>query len=197
MTKRFNTRFREKVNRLTPASIDEIRSFLETHQENRTFNIARDIVRIIANTGVSGRELANLKITDVDFEGGWIVIHQRTVYGPHRRLPIRQKTTAAIRSLHAVNPQSIYVLGDHPRTRFDQTIRALRGSPGFNRGRLWLHSVRMSFVHRLMSARIPNDIVKYCLGNQSSFSCLSGLLLTDKQKFEIIQRSVDRFLEEL
>jgi integrase len=197
MTVRFNTQYWGKLKHLNPASTEDILSFLKAHHDTRSSQVAQNLVRVVANTGLRYRELENLKLSDVDFEKGWVVVHQQSRHGPHRWLPIRQKTATAVQSLHALNPQSIYVLGDHPHTRFDQTIRTLRRTPRLRRGDVWLHGFRANFIHRLMSVRITNDIVRYCLGYQSLDTCLHGLSLTDEQKLQVIRRSVERFLDEL
>jgi integrase len=197
MTVRFNTQYWGKLKHLNPATTEEIRSFLGARYDTRSAQVAQSLARIVANTGLRRRELTDLKISDVDFDKGWIVVQQQSVHGPCRWLPIRQKTNMAIRLLHTLNPHSIYVLGEHPRTRFDQTLRTLRRTPQLKRGRLWLHVFRANFIYRLMSVRITNDIVRYCLGHQSLDTCLYGLSLTHEQKLLVIRRSVERFLDEL
>jgi integrase len=196
---RYNTKFRMQIKRMNPASTAEIQEVITDCAGNSDLQIMGDLVRVIANTGLHNGELRSLQISDIDTGGNWFTVSgTRRKNGGKRVLPIRAKTLAALISLHKLNPQSVFVLGDSPRTRFDNAIRKLKtAAPQFARRRLWFYSVRSNFEHRLMSAGIPSGVVKYCLGHRNLDDVLLGLSLTPQQGLFIVRRSMEKFLEEL
>jgi len=101
-------------------------------------------------------------------------------------------------SLHRMNPESDFVLGAHPRTRFALVLAKLRPVfPELSHGRLFMYSVRMNFVCRVMSAGIPLSLVKYCLGQGDIGMLMGHLTLTPEQKLEILRRNLESFVQEL
>jgi integrase len=199
MTIRHNTKFRQKLVRMEPAATDDIREVLSRCAGCTDLQVPEFVIRVIANTGLGNSEFMSLQVSDIDSDGGWLHIGRpRGKYVGGRILPLRPKTISALLTLHRLNPQSEFVLGDSPRTRFDQMIRKLRVvAPQFARTRLWTYSIRMNFACRLMSAGIPSGLVKYCLGHRTKGDPFGVSILTPEQKLQVIRRTLECFLEEL
>lgn len=199
MTIRQNTKFRREINEMHPATSDNIRDFISRCEEDSNLRTTGNMVRVIANTGLRNEEFKSLQVSDLDPNGEWLnITHVRGTKGKPRVIPIRSRTYAALIALHELNPASEFVLGDCPRTRFDESIRKLRTvAPQFARARLWTHSIRKNFEFRLKSAGIPSGIVKYWLGRQDINEALQSLVLTHEQKMQVMRRTIERFLHEL
>jgi|GEM_PF-5585505 len=199
MTIRHNTKFRKTIQRMKPASTDDIRKVLSLCESHPDLQIPGYVTRVIANTGLRNCELMCLRVSDIESDEGWLHIgHPRGMHVGNRVLPLRPKTLSALLSLHRLNPQSEFVFGDSPRTRFDQTIRKLRTvAPQFMHTRLWTYSIRLNFSSRLLSAGIHSGIAKYCLGYRSKGDPFGALPLTHEQRLQVIRRYIERFLEEL
>lgn len=199
MTIRHNTKFRRSLARMEFASTDDIRNVLLYCESFANLRVPGWVIRVIANTGIRSREFMALRISDVDSDRGSLTIDRpcETHLGA-RRLPLRPKTLEALLSLHQLNPQSEFALGDHPRTRFHQTIRTLDiVAPRLVRKRLRTYSLRLNFAYRLMSAGIPSGMVKYCLGRRVTGDPFGVLHLDQEQKLQVLRRNIERFMEEL
>lgn len=184
---------------MEPASTDDICKIISRCEDDPKLQVLRNLVRVIANTGLRNGEFASLRESDIDPAGTLLHVGRpRTIASSMRMLPLRPRTYAALVSLHILNPESEFVLGDCPRTRFDYMIRKLKIiAPQFARAGLWTYSIRLNYESRLISAGIPMGIVKYLLGRESLRDSLGELSLTDEQKVQIVRRSVERFLQEL
>lgn len=188
---------RKQIERTQPAETKDIREIISRCEDNQDLQVLGHMVRVIANTGLRNAEFESLRKTD--FDGTWLHVNrQRAVASPARVLPIRPRTYAALVSLQHLNPESDFVLGDHPRTRYEYMIRKLKiVAPQLAHTRLWSYSIRFNFECRLLSAGIPMGVVKYVLGRESLRSSLGHLTLTHEQSMQIARRSLERFLEEL
>jgi integrase len=189
----------KRVERMQPAATDDLREIISHCENNPDLQVLGHMVRVISNTGLLNGEFGSLRRTDIDPAGVWLYVgRRRTVASPERALPIRPRTYAALVSLHQLNPESEFVLGGSPRTRFDYMIRKLKiVAPQLARTRLWSCSIRLNFECRLISAGIPMGVVKYVLGRESLRSSLGELTLTHEQRMQVARRSLERFLEEL
>jgi integrase len=178
---------------------EEIQQILKTCDAHPDLHLVRDIVRVVANTGMKNCELSSLLVSNIDYGGRWLLTSEgvRPRYAK-RFLPLRSRTLESLTCLRQLNPQSSLVLGDSPRGRFDCVVEGLRSRfPNVARGRLLVYSVRMNFAFRLMSSGIPLGIVKYCLGHQDLTMLFGKLSLTPEQKLEIIRRDLESFVPEL
>jgi integrase len=174
------------------APTEEIQQILKTCDVYPDLHLVRDIVRVVANTGMKNCELGSLLVSNIDYDGRWLLTSEgvRPRY-PKRFIPINSKTLESLTSLHRLSPESPFVLGDFPRSRFDCVVETLRSRfPDVARGRLLMYSVRMNFAFRLMSSGIPLGIVKYCLGHQDLAMLFGKLSLTPEQKLAIIRRDL-------
>jgi integrase len=181
------------------APTEEIQQILKTCDVYPDLHLVRDIVRVVANTGMKNCELGSLLVSNIDYDGRWLLTSEgvRPRY-PKRFIPINSKTLESLTSLHRLSPESPFVLGDFPRSRFDCVVETLRSRfPDVARGRLLMYSVRMNFAFRLMSSGIPLGIVKYCLGHQDLAMLFGKLSLTPEQKLAIIRRDLESFVPEL
>ncbi len=199
MAIRHHVKYREKLHRMPPTSAEDICAAIAQCEQNPALHTAGRIVRVTANTGIHNGELQSLKLSSVDVERAWLRIERMSQDRVEsRQIPLRQRTLDAILALHTLNPDSEFVLGDHPRTRFEQTIRKLKlVAPQFGRSRLWMHSLRMSFAYRLLSAGIPHGMAKYLLGHTVIDDAFEDLQLNEAQKFQVLRRQVERFVQEL
>ena len=181
------------------ASMEEIQQILKTCDAHPGLHLVRDIVRVVANTGMTNCELGLLLVSNIDYDGRWLLTSE--CFSPKhakRFLPINSKTLESLTCLHQLNPESPLVLGESPRSRFEYVAKTLRSRfPDFARGRFVMYSVRMNFVYRIMSSDIPSSIVNYCLGRQDLALVFGKLSLTPEQKLAIIRRDLESFLPEL
>ena len=199
MTVRQNTKMRKQIERMQPAATDDIREIIFRCENKPELQVLGNMVRVIANTGLRNCEFKLLQKTDIDPAGIWLnVRRRRTVASPARTLPILPLTNAALVSLHQLNPQSEFILGDRPRTQFDNMIRKLKTvAPQLTHTRVWSCLIRLNFESRLFMAGIPTGVVKYVLGRESLHSSLSELTLTHEQMLQVARRYLERFMEEL
>lgn len=199
MTIRHNTKFRKSLLSMKPARTDDIKDLLTLCGEDSNLQIPMAITRVIVNTGIRNCEFMNLRISNVDFENRLLSIeHSNSMNIRNRILPVRTKTISALSYLHQLNMQSEFILGDHPRTRFDYSIRKFKLlSPQVARSRLWTYSLRLNFAHRLLSAGIPSGQAKYCLGLRVKGSPFGKAQYSQEQKNAVLQRTFANFLEEL
>lgn len=199
MTVRQNTKLWKQIQRMAPATAEDIREVIFQCEGESDLQVVGNMIRVLANTGLRNGEFMTLRISDIDPGGQWLQVSRRRGMGSEMRmLPLRSRTLAALNSLHDMNPESELVLGDSPRTRFDYTIRKLKIiAPQFGRARLWTYPIRLNFEYRLMSAGIPTGMVKYCLGRHMRVDPFDGLSLTHDQILLAIRRSIERFLDEL
>lgn len=199
LTTRQNTKMPQQLQRMKPASTDDIRELILSCENNPDLHALAGMVRVIANTGLRNEEFMALRTSDIDPSGTWLHIGRpRAASSPCRVLPIRSATRAALVALHQLNPASELVLGETPRTHFNFMIRKLRvAAPQLARARLWTYSIRGNFESRLITAGIPAGIIKYVLGREPLATALKELSLTPEQSMQVVKRSLERFLEEL
>ncbi|MGD0939001.1 MAG: hypothetical protein ABR905_04745 [Terracidiphilus sp.] len=188
-----------RVEEFAPASTESIQKIIEYCDAHPELHLARDIVRVVANTGMTNEELGSLLVSSVNADEKWLFAGEgRASRHAKRILPLRTKTHNALMSLHELNPASSLVLGDLSKRRFECVLARLRPLfPELSRGRLLMCSVRQNFVSRLMLSGIPLSIVKYCLGQLDSASLMAHLPLTLEQKLAILRRNLENFVPEL
>src|ERR1700720_1626240 len=122
----YNLAFKRQLHKLRPISSSDIAEILETCEKNPRLHLVRDIVRMLANTGLRNSELASLRISQVDIIGRWVTIVEGGKAPAIRKIPLGAKTIAAIASLHSMNPVSPFVLGEFPNRRMRIVIARLR-----------------------------------------------------------------------
>jgi integrase len=194
----FNPAMRRRVKELRPASSEEISQILEACETLPKLHLVRDVVRILANTGIRNSELMSLRMSDVDLDAGWLTVSSGSKASWRRSIPLRPKTIAAIKSLHRLNQESERVLGDFPLRRMRYVVARLRPMwPKLPRGRLVLYSLRLNFVCRLMAAGIPASVVRYCLGHRDLSNIVWNGPPSPEEKLQIVRRNLERFLAEL
>jgi integrase len=199
MTMRQNTKSWKQVERMNPATTEDIHDLILRCEGNLKLQVCGNIIRVLANTGLRVEELKSLRFTDIDPSGEWLNIARPRSKGVGTRVvPIFSRTHLALLELHGMNPHSAFILGDCPRTRIEQTIRILkRLVPQFGRTRLWSYSVRMNFMCRLHLAGVAAGILKYLIGHESLNEALNLPSLTRDQKLQVVRRTIERFLNEL
>ncbi|MCL2659450.1 MAG: site-specific integrase [Acidobacteriaceae bacterium] len=182
------------------ASFDDIRQFIAKCEQDPSLQVAGNIVRVIANTGLHSEDLKSLRITDINPDGQYLeVTHTGNRSVEELTLPIFERTHTALHDLHAMNPSSSLLLGDSPRVRVDSTVSILKAiAPEFAREGRWLQSIRKSFELRLYSANIPARVVRYMLGQQSLAEAFSrSPHLSRVQMLQICRRALEHFVPEL
>jgi integrase len=194
----YNLAFKRQLHKLRPISSSDIAEILETCEKNPRLHLVRDIVRILANTGLRNSELASLRISQVDIIGRWVTIVEGRKAPAIRKIPLGPKTIVAIASLHSMNPESPFVLGEFPNRRMRIVIARLRSMwPRLTHDRLLLHRVRINFACRLMCAGIPIGVVSYCLGCRDISRLFGRLALSPDERLDIVRRNLERFVDEL
>lgn len=194
---KFKRAFQAQLQEIRHMSTAEIGEILAKCEMDPKLHLVRDVVRVVANTGIRNLELASLRMSDVDITGGWMAIKGRKVLFT-RKVPLRPKTIAAIVSLHSRNPESPFVLGEFPILRMRIVIASLRLVwPRHSHGRILLLSVRMSFTYRLMHAGISSRVVRYCAGHQDLSLSASKMPLTPEDWLYILRQTRELFPEEL
>jgi integrase len=189
----------KRAERVRPVSTDTVQKIIELTDAETALHLVRDVIRIVANTGLMNCELLPLRITDIDEERKRIAVGQaRARRCAQRILPVRQKTLESIFSLHQMHPESQFIFGDVPRYPFTRVIDLLRlRFPDVALGRLFLYSIRMNFVHRLILAGVPLGVAKYWLGQHDLLHMMPSLGLSGDQKLEIVRRNIENFMIEL
>jgi integrase len=194
----YNLAFKRKLQRMRPIASDDIVKILEICDKEPRLHLVRDVIRILANTGIRNSELLALRISHVDISGGWMTIVEGRKTPAVRTLPLRPKTLAAIRSLHSMDPESLFVLGKFPSRRMRIVIARLNSMwPRLSDDRLLLHRVRINFACRLMSQGIPIGVMSYCLGGRSRSRLFERLNLSPEEKINVVRRNLERFTDEL
>lgn len=193
-----NTGHLEQVQRIVPPEVDDIRQIIVRCEHNSELHTVGNMVRVLANTGLRRGEFTEVRRSDIDPDGQWLHVGGSSgIGGNGRMLPIRPLTLEALLSLHRMNAQSEFVLGDRPKARFDYALRKLRTvAPQLVQTRAPAHSIRVMFAYRLWSADIAPDVVGYLLGRRTSES-LRECLLTHEQWLGIVTRSMEWLVDEL
>lgn len=188
-----------RLKGLSPASTETIQEVIKYCDAHLGLYRVRDLIRVIANTGMTNVEFGSLLVSSINAEDKMLFAGEgRASKHAKRFLPLGPKTVAALMSLHQLNPGSLFVLGDVPRTQFAYVLAKLRPLfPELSQGRLLMYSVRLNFEYRLMSTGIPLSIVRYCLGHRDSASLLAHLALTPEEKLAIVRRNLETFVPEL
>jgi integrase len=194
----YNLAFKRKLQRMRPIASDDTVKILEICDKEPRLHLVRDVIRILANTGIRNSELLALRISHVDISGGRMTIVEGRKTPAVRTLPLRPKTLAAITSLHSMNPESPFVLGKFPSRRMRIVIARLNSMwPRLSDDRLLLHRVRINFACRLMCAGIPIGVVSYCLGRRDISRLFGRLALSPDERLDIVRRNLERFVDEL
>jgi integrase len=195
----YNLPLRSQLAGIRPASNSDIFQLIQACDARTELHSVRDVVRVIANTGMHNTELAALRFADIDLEGKWIFVgRDRKATHAQRVLPLRPKTMGALMSLRAANPQSDLLLGRNPRQMFRNVIRNAKIiCPDLPRDRPTMYSVRTNFVSRLISSGVPLTIMKYCMGFCGQSELLGHLSLAPEVKQEIVRRNLENFVPEV
>jgi len=137
----FRFALHKRAEKFQPISTDPLQKIIRLGDSDSEFGLVRDVVRIVANTGLMNCELQPLRISDVDTINGRILVGQaRACTFAKRILPIRPKTLESIISLHRMHPSSQSILGDAPRHQITQVIDVLRlRFPEVAHGRLFMY----------------------------------------------------------
>lgn len=192
----FKRAFQAQLQEIRHMSTAEIGEILAKCEMEPKLHLVRDVVRVVANTGIRNSELASLRMSDVDITGGWMAIKGCKVPFT-RKVPLGPKTIAAIVSLHSRNPESPFVLGEFPTLRMRIVIASLRLVwPRHSHGRFLLLSVRMSFTYRLMHAGIPEAVAR-CYPVRPGLTAQFYMSPTSEERLDTVRRNLDRLLEEL
>jgi integrase len=195
----YRSAFSKRLTQFRTLTTEEIQQIIEACDAHLDLHLVRDIVRVVANTGMSNSELSSLLLSDIDFERNCLLAGKdRKSARAGRLLPLRSKTIASLASLHRLNPESPFVLGEFPRRRFTYVVARLRSTfPHLWRGRSVMNSVRRNFMCRLLSAGIPIGVVRYCLAHRDLSWVVRGSPLKSEQRLDIVRRNLERFTEEL
>jgi integrase len=187
------------ADRLRPIPTNTIQNLIAICDSDSDLHAVRDVVRIVANTGLMSCELLSLRLSDVNEGGRSIAVGQtRSRQTAIRVLPVRQKTLESIFSVHRIQPESPLILGEAPKEEFMKVKQSLRTRfPELARRRRLMDAIRTNFLHRLILAGLPRSVVRYWLGHQDLRHMMAPLGLTDVQKLEIVRRNIDHFMIEL
>ncbi len=139
----------------------------------------KDVLTIILGTGARSKELASLLWTDVSISKFRITI--RSSNGPGRRIPFGAAVLGVILTRRKHYRACEHVLGRSPRRllyRISHRLRVLSG--GIRQKPVTLHSLRLTFIARLMNSGANAEAVAAIAGCSrvllsSSFGIQSGL----------------------
>lgn len=188
-----------RVDRINAPSPEEVKQAIATFDARPELHFVRDIVRVIANTGLKNRELIALRPADVDSKSNNVIVSrmQSGRFEP-RILPVGPLTAAALLSLHARNEKSDFLLGEFPGRRVVTAVQSLQSlCPYLARGRNVLQAVRFSYICQLLRAGIPLGLVNYYCGRRGTWRYARGLQIPDDQRLEIMRRNIKAFIPEL
>jgi integrase len=91
----------EHLARFRIVPTEEIRRIIEACDAHPDLYLVRDIIRVVANTGMKNSELSSLLLSDIDFERKCLLAGKgRKSAHAERCLALRSKTIASLTSLH-------------------------------------------------------------------------------------------------
>lgn len=169
----YRSAFSKRLTQFRTLTTEEIQQIIEACDAHLDLHLVRDIVRVVANTGMSNSELSSLPLSDIDFERNCLLAGKgRKSARAGRLLPLRSKTIASLASLH----------------RFTYVVAKLRSTfPHLWRGRSVMNSVRRNFMCRLLSAGLPIGVVRYCLAHRDLSWVVRGSPLKSEHSGERAQ----------
>jgi integrase len=190
--------FQKRLAHLEPVHDEDICRIIASCDATADLHLIRDVIRMIANLGLKDRELADIRWSDINCEGKWVIVGRNSKVGaPGRWLPLRPRALAAIMSVRAGEPECDFVFGPRPVELIGSAVKRIAAlSPSLTRGSLTTKSIRLNYVVRLMSSGIPKSIIKYCLGQCDESALLRHSSLTPQVKHEILRRDLESFLPE-
>jgi len=112
----------------------------------------RDVVRIVASTGLRSNELCRLRWEHVDLRSRIITIIPEKNMAT-RRVPFTKSTGILFRRFLQRQPNAVFVLGDKPRAvlvRVSKQLRQVASAVGTRP--LSLHGLRQAFAVRWVNA---------------------------------------------
>ena len=189
----------KRLERIHPARDEDITLVIKACEGSPELHMVRDVIRVIANSGLRNCELVALRCEDIDLDHKWMLVGRgRNAKYARRLLPLRHRTMAALASLQQTNPGCPLVLGRNPLERMRDVVHILKKiCPALARRSQTMYPLRMNFVSRLYSSGVPLSVVKYCLGDCDESMLLGHLSLAPEVKREILRRNLESFLPEL
>ena len=153
-------------------SAQEIAELVSTaSRELETLDV-RDVVSIIANTGIRSGELCGLRWEDINFEERYITI--RAGRGLHlRRVPFGSKVLEILMARREREPVSEFVFGKSPRLVIERVSRQCRSlSARICTNLVTLHALRLAFYKRWVESG----------GSAQALGLISGRTYTPKTR---------------
>lgn len=157
-------------NRRTPSPValssEQIDGIITTASAYPRWQITRDVVELLSETGMRSKELCNLRVSDIDIAHNRLHISGAKTEG--RYIPLTPRALNALQSLRAQYPSSSFVLGDKAclvLRRVSLTFRKIAGQIGVEG--YSLHSLRHFFAMRLAYAGVDPMVLARLMGHSS------------------------------
>lgn len=148
-------------------STEQIERIMTIANADPRFQVTRDVVTILSETGIRSGELRGLRVSDIDVANSRLFISGgRTMEG--RCIPLTPRALNALQSLHTQHPSSGFVLGEEAHRVLrgvSLTFRKIAVREGL--GTVDLHSLRRSFATRLARAGVDILTLGHLMGHSS------------------------------
>lgn len=177
---RYPKRVRVRVTPQPELTADQIGCIIATANANPRLHVTRNVVIILAETGIRSNELCRLRVADIDLKTSRLWIHGEMTEG--RSIPLTPRALDALQTLKSHFPGSAYVLGDKAADvlrRVRLHFRKIAEQLGIVR--LGLYSLRRFYathatavgvdpltLARLIGFRSVNTVVRRYLGTTAS-----------------------------
>ena len=171
-----------------PLTNEQLHEILSTSVRDLHLQDLREVVIIVANTGISSEELVNFRYADVDIKKRRIKVRSKRA-GDHF-IPFAAETLKILEARRNREPKSEYVLGVNARrllNRVSRQLRALGQTIGI--GSVTINSLRQTFGMRLMNSGASIDSLKTIWGLEVGELKFST---THKQRFIYASRDQAR-----
>jgi integrase len=162
--------------------MEQIDRIIAIANANPSLRLTRDVLVILAHTGIRAGELRTLRVADIDLARSRMHISAPNAVTNGRCVPLSPEAVDAIKSLLARFPNSECLLGDHARNRLIQVACNLRRiASEIHLNRVTLNSWRRSFAARVLASGMSIPTLARLMGNSSFRSTIRYLSGPDKK----------------
>lgn len=175
-----------------PPSTEEISKLLSFSRRKPHARDFRDVVRIIACTGLRPRELSDLRWEQVDLRARFITISSDKS-GATRRVPLSKRTARIFRGRFQRQPRTDYVLGAAPRNVLLSVSKQLRiFSAALGIRPVTLHSLRHAFAVRWFNSGGGVMSLASILGHKSMSCTCRTFFATPREQLRINAQQLEQ-----
>jgi integrase len=163
-------------------SMEQIDRIIAIANADPCMNFTRDVLLILAHTGIRSGELRTLRVADIDLAHSRMQISRPKTFTNGRCVPLSPEALDAIESLLARHTNFEFLLGDNARNSLMQVACDFRRiASEIHLNRVTLHSLRRSFAARFLASGLSVVSVANLVGNSHPNSTIRYLPGSDKK----------------